>query len=282
MKLYCGHRELDLAVPAVMGILNLTPDSFYDGGRYPAQDDRIRRAGRMLEEGASIIDLGAVSTRPGAREVTSEEELERLIPVLDELVKRFPQAIFSVDTFRPAVARAAVGHGATMINDIYGGRFDATMIATVAELGVPYVLMHMQGTPATMQRQPEYADVTSEVYYFFESRLARCREAGVRQVILDPGFGFGKTLEHNYELLGNLTQFRTLGQPLLVGVSRKSMICRVLNVPPGEALNGTTVIQALALAKGADILRVHDVKEAVEAVKLTGMAGARKNGNFES
>ncbi|HNY01552.1 MAG TPA: dihydropteroate synthase [Bacteroidales bacterium] len=278
MKLFFGNKELDLAVPAVMGILNLTPDSFYDGGRYSRAEKPLLRVEKMLSEGAAMIDIGAVSTRPGAPEVDEAEELSRLIPVLDKLVKQFPEAIFSVDTFRAAVARAAVGHGAALINDIYGGRFEEAMLETVAALNVPYVLMHMQGTPATMQQNPGYTDVTGELLYFFESRLSRCRELGLRQVMIDPGFGFGKTVEQNYILLSELRQFRFPGHPLLVGLSRKSMICRALGIPPSEALNGTSVLNTIALMNGADILRVHDVREATEAIRLTRRLNLPGNG----
>jgi dihydropteroate synthase len=267
-KLYCGSKVLDLSVPAVMGILNLTPDSFYDGGRHSSQDTILRHVESLVAEGASIIDAGAVSTRPGAGEVPEEEELERLIPVIRLIAGRFPGIILSADTFRPGVALAALESGADMINDIYGGRFAQGMFETVAQFRVPYILMHMKGTPATMQSVAQYDDVVSEVTYFFENQVGRCREAGLTQVILDPGFGFGKTPAHNFTLLSRFATFKSLGCPLLAGISRKSMITRTLGVTPGEALNGTTVLNTIALMKGADILRVHDVREACDAVRL--------------
>jgi dihydropteroate synthase len=274
-KLFCGGKILDLSSPVVMGILNLTPDSFFDGGRYPGISFQLKHVEQMLSDGAALIDVGAVSTRPGATETGQEEELERLLPVLDAIKREFPDCIVSVDTFRPGVAKAAAEHGAGMINDIYGGRFGQGMIELAASLKIPYILMHMKGTPATMQHDPHYSDVVAEVYYFFEHQLAHCREAGLSQVIIDPGFGFGKTVEHNFALLEGLNRFKSLGTPILAGLSRKSMINRVLNTTPGQALNGTTVLNTVALMKGADILRVHDVKEAVEAVMLINRSGCR-------
>ncbi len=278
MKLFCGTTELDLKTPVVMGILNVTPDSFHDGGRYASLERQVEQAGRMVREGASILDLGAVSTRPGAAEVEETEELARLLPVLDAVVRAFPGVVVSVDTFRPEVARVAADHGAGMINDIYGGRYDALMLETVAGLGLPYVLMHMRGTPATMQDSPEYGDVVAEVGYFFEAMLERCRVAGIRQVIIDPGFGFGKTIEHNFALLNRMETFAEYGVPLLAGLSRKSMICRTLGINPDGALNGTTVMNTIALLKGAGILRVHDVREAMEAIRLISLLGPGSTG----
>jgi len=272
-RLFCGAQVLDLSTPVVMGILNLTPDSFFDGGKFPDLDTRVSHVGKMIGDGASIIDVGAVSTRPMAPEVSEEEELARIIPVLHTLCREFPSCIFSVDTFRPRVACAAVENGAGMINDVYGGRFEKGMIETIATLNVPYILMHMKGTPATMQVNPYYSDVVAEVTYFFDQQFAQCREKGVHQVILDPGFGFGKNTGHNFTLLSRLDEFRSFGVPILAGLSRKSMINRVLQVSPGDALNGTTVLNTIALLKGADILRVHDVKEAVEAIRLVKMLG---------
>jgi dihydropteroate synthase len=272
-KLFCNANVLDLSKPVVMGILNITPDSFFDGGRFPGMDDRLRRVEKMLTEGASIIDVGAISTRPGAGDVDEGEEIRRLIPTITAIAGHFPDCIVSVDTFRPAVARLAVEHGAGMINDIYGGRFQPGMFETVAALNVPYVLMHMKGTPRDMQDNPAYSDVVAEVSYFFENQMNQCRQAGIRQVILDPGFGFGKTVEHNFSLLAHLGEFKSTGTPVLVGLSRKSMINKQLSIHASEALNGTTVLNTIALIKGADILRVHDVKEAMEAIRLTEMLG---------
>ena len=254
-----------------MGILNVTPDSFYDGGAYPTVDDQLKRAEKILAEGAIVIDIGAISTRPGAAEVNQNEELERLLPAIKAIRRHFPGCFISVDTFRPLVARIMADHGADFINDIYGGRFDQEMIATVAGLKIPYILMHMKGRPGTMQDNPVYTDVVAEITYFFEQQIAHCREAGVKQVIIDPGFGFGKTVEHNFTLLSRLDTFRSLGTPILAGLSRKSMIHKTLHIKPEEALNGTIVLNTIALLKGADILRVHDVKAAVEAITLVEM-----------
>ncbi|HNX43103.1 MAG TPA: dihydropteroate synthase [Bacteroidales bacterium] len=266
--LKCGDKLLNLSEPVVMGILNVTPDSFYDGGKYKNLDACLAHADQMIAEGAKIIDIGAVSTRPGAPEVTESEELQRLLPVLNELVKRYSRIIFSIDTFRSSVARATAACGANMINDISGGDLDENMFAVMAGLPASYVLMHMQGTPATMQVNPVYRDVAGEVFDSLQAKLQKLQEMGVGSVVIDPGFGFGKTIQHNYELLRNLHRFAELRCPVLVGVSRKSMIYKLLNISPNEALNGTSILNTLALLKGADILRVHDVKEAVETISI--------------
>lgn len=266
--LRCGDKLLNLSQPAVMGILNLTPDSFYEGSRCRGVNECVEKAGRMIEDGAAVIDLGAMSTRPGAADVSENEECDRLMPVLTALVKNFSKTIFSVDTYRPGVAALAAGAGAGMINDISAGDLGGNMFQTIAGLDVAYVLMHMKGTPADMQKNPEYEDVVSEVYNILSDKVLALQQAGVSQVVIDPGFGFGKTLSHNYTLLRNLNRFTEIGVPLLVGVSRKSMIYRLLDSTPAEALNGTTVINTIALLQGADILRVHDVKEAAEAIKI--------------
>lgn len=266
--LQCGEKLLSLSQPAVMGILNITPDSFYDGGRYNGLESHISHAARMISEGAAIIDLGAVSSRPGAEEVSQNEEKQRLVPVLRELVKRFPDTIFSVDTYRSEIAKAAVENGAFIINDISGGDMDAGMFPVMAGLNAAYIFMHMKGIPSTMQVNPVYEDVTSEVHDYLSQKLSLLKSYGVQHVAADPGFGFGKTIRLNYTLLNHLHKFTDLGVPLLVGLSRKSMIYRLLNILPDEALNGTAVIQTIALLQGADILRVHDVKEAVEAIRL--------------
>ena len=272
-KLFCGLHELDLSTPVVMGILNLTPDSFFDGGKFPDIDAQMGQVEKMIRDGASVIDIGAVSTRPMADEVSEKDEMKRIVPALKALCREFPDIIFSIDTFRANVARAAVENGAGMINDVYGGRFGKGMFETIASLKVPYILMHMKGTPETMQASPFYSDVMAEVNYFFEQQGSLCREKGLTQVIIDPGFGFGKNIEHNYTLLSRLDEFRALGWPILAGLSRKSMINKVLHVSQEHALNGTTVLNTIALLKGADILRVHDVKEAVEAIRLVKMIG---------
>ncbi len=266
--LNCRGRLLDLEVPVVMGILNLTPDSFYDGGRYSTLSSASDHATRMLDEGASMLDLGAVSTRPGAPLVTQQEELDRLLPLLRALVKRHPDVILSVDTFRAEVARIAVEEGASVINDISGGTMDPEMFSTIAELQVPYVIMHIKGTPQTMQHNPKYSDVTEEVIKWLATKVVTLKTMGVHDVIVDPGFGFGKTQAHNYTLLRELEFFDILQRPLLVGISRKSMIHKALNIKPEESLNGSTALHLYALQKGVKILRVHDVKEAVETVAL--------------
>ena len=266
--------QIDLSTPAVMGILNITPDSFYDGGKYTGRDALLRQAEKMLAEGAAILDLGAASSRPGAEEVPEDEELERLLPAVENLLSVFPDAIISVDTYRSKVAKSAVEAGAHIINDISGGTFDDKMFQTVADLNVPYVLMHIKGTPQNMQNNPRYVDVVQEVKYFFKKQLRKLKDTGVTEnIILDPGFGFGKTLENNYELLKDLASFTDLGCPVLTGISRKSMINKVLHITPDEALNGTTVLNTIALLNGANILRVHDVKESVEVVRLVEFYG---------
>jgi len=270
-KMNCNGKLLDLSSPVVMGILNITPDSFYDGGRYPTNENAVLQAGRMIREGAAIIDIGAVSTRPDAVEIDEKEEWSRLKNVLPVLRKEFPETIISVDTWRSSVAREAVACGADMINDISGGRFDKEMFETIAGLKVAYIMMHTQGTPGTMQQNPHYDDVVSDIFDFFAENLKKLRHLGVTDnIIIDPGFGFGKTVKHNYELLSKISKFKSLGFPLLAGLSRKSMINKILESKPSEALNGTSVLNTIALLNGADILRVHDVKEAVEAIKLVG------------
>lgn len=267
----CNGRLLDLSTPVVMGILNVTPDSFYAESRQQTEDAIEQRVRRMLDEGAGMIDIGAYSSRPGADDVSPEEEKQRLrrgLAILRRIDEHVP---VSVDTFRADVARMCVEEfGVQIINDISGGEMDHNMFRTVAHLHVPYILMHMQGTPQTMQQNPEYDDFLREVFLYFSERVLRLRELGVRDIILDPGFGFGKTLEQNYELLAHMEELREFRLPLLVGISRKSMIYRLLGTSPQEALNGTTVLNTLALMKHADILRVHDVRQAVEAVRIVG------------
>lgn len=262
-------KKLDLSRPLVMGIQNLTPDSFFDGGRYPDMSSRLKHVGQMLEEGASIIDLGAISTRPGAADVDEEEELLRVMPVLQAILREYPSCLVSIDTYRPSIARIAAENGAFMINDIYGGMFDETMLPTIASLNIPYILMHMKGTPQTMQIDPRYGDVVAEVSYFFDAQIRKLEEYGFYKIILDPGFGFGKTVDHNYEILSRFGELTHHGYPLLAGFSRKSMINKVLGTEPVAALNGTTILNTIALLKGASILRVHDVKEAMEVIQLT-------------
>ncbi len=264
----CRGRLLDLSTPRVMGILNLTPDSFFADSRHKIVDELLLSCEKMLTDGADILDIGGVSTRPGAEAVGEEEELERVIPAIEAIAKRFPEAFLSIDTYRAKVAMEAVGAGVGLVNDVSAGRFDAEMYTTVAQLKVPYILMHMQGTPATMQQNPQYENVVLEVLDYLVAEVSKLRELGVNDIILDPGFGFGKTVEHNFQLLQGLDALNVTGLPILAGLSRKSMICRTLNVKPTDARNGTTALNTIALLRGAKILRVHDVKEAVECVKL--------------
>ena len=267
--LVLGGRLYETDPPLVMGILNVTPDSFYDGGKYVSEEDIAGRVEQLASEGADILDVGAFSTRPGAEPVPEEEEWRRLEQALRIIRDLQPQLPVSVDTFRASVARKAVeGYAVEMINDISGGDMDPEMFRTVADLRVAYVMMHMQGTPQTMQDNPEYDHVVRDILYIFSKKIALLNELGVTTLVLDPGFGFGKTLEHNYQLLKGLKAFRATGLPLLVGVSRKSMIWRLLGTSAEEALEGTTVVQTLALLEGVDILRVHDVRAAREAVKI--------------
>ena len=268
MTINCKGELIDLSIPKVMGILNLTPDSFYDGGKYSDGAAIVQQVARMLEEGATFIDVGGYSSRPGAKHISVDEELQRVVPVIELLTKEFDGILISVDTFRSEVARVAVAKGAAMINDISGGSMDAAMFPLVAELQVPYILMHMQGTPQTMQDKPVYEDIVTELVSFFAAQLAQLRALKVHDVILDVGFGFGKTIQDNYELLNNLNLFQKLDAPILTGVSRKSMLYKLLDSTPEQALNATTVANTIALMKGTQILRVHDVKEAMEAVTI--------------
>ena len=260
---------LDLSSPCVMGILNVPPDSFYAGSRMQTEIDITHRIEQIVGEGAGIIDVGAYSSRPNAENVSPAEEMERLRMGLGILRKVRPDAVVSVDTFRADVARMCVEeYGVAIINDIAAGEMDGDMFRTVADLNVPYIMMHMQGTPQNMQQNPHYDNLLKEVFMYFARKVQQLRDLGVKDIILDPGFGFGKTVEHNYELLAHLEEFRIFELPLLAGVSRKSMIYRLLGTTPQEALNGTTVLDTICLLKGADILRVHDVREAVETVKI--------------
>jgi len=269
--LNCKGKVFVLNKPIVMGIINATPDSFFEDSRKMNIEAAIEKAAEMINEGATIIDIGGQTTKPGSDPITAAEEIERVVPIIGALTKAFPETLISIDTYYAAVAKAAAEAGANMVNDISGGLFDADMIATVAQLKVPYICMHIQGTPKTMQENPVYDNVTNEVLDFFIKRIAACKEAGIMDVIVDVGFGFGKTIEHNYQLLNSLEAFKMLGKPLLVGVSRKGMIYKPLRITAGEALNGTTVVNTIALQKGANILRVHDVKEAREAIELLNL-----------
>ena len=264
-----GEVQIDLSIPLVMGIVNVTPDSFYGGSQMEDETVMLKAIEKMVEDGVSIIDVGAVSTRPGAANISTKAELNRLLPAVQAIRKNFPDLHLSVDTFRSWVAVRVIDEiGPIIINDVSGGSLDSKMFETVGRLNVPYILSHMQGTPQTMQDNPHYEDVVKDVASFFSERVKKLTRAGVKDVILDPGFGFGKTLDHNYELLNRLDAFKVFQLPVMVGLSRKSMIWRALDLKPETALNGTSVANTMALLGGADILRVHDVKEAMEAVKL--------------
>lgn len=268
ITLNAGGKLISLATPKVMGIINITPDSFYAGSRKPSVDEALQQAEKMLADGAAFLDLGAYSSRPGAADIAAAEETDRLLPVIEVIVAAYPDAVLSVDTFRAQVAEAAVKAGAHMINDISGGTLDAGMFATVARLQVPYILMHMKGTPQTMVQMAQYDDVFNEVLDYFVSKYQQLKQLGLHDVIIDPGFGFAKNQQHNYALMKRMQDFDILELPLLTGISRKKMVHGLLGSTAADALNGTTVLNTIALSKGANILRVHDVKEAVEAVKI--------------
>jgi dihydropteroate synthase len=259
---------LVLSEPVVMGVLNVTPDSFYDGGAYEGEHQMLKRASEMIEEGAKIIDVGGYSSRPQASDVSEKEEINRVIPAIRAIVKAFPKVFVSVDTFRSNVASAAVQEGAVMVNDISGGSLDQKMFSLMGALKVPYVLMHMKGTPQTMNKLANYENIVLEMITYFQKKIAELKQFGVKDVIIDPGFGFAKTMDQNYELLKNLNYFKCLNLPILTGVSRKSMIYKKLGVEAKDALNGTTVLNTISLINGASLLRVHDVKFAMEAIKL--------------
>ena len=268
VTLNAGGKLIDLSTPKVMGIINLTPDSFFADSRKQDIEAVLAQAGKMLNEGATFLDLGAYSSRPGAKDISAQQETDRLIPAVEAIAEIFPDAILSIDTFRSQVAEAAVKAGAHIINDISGGELDENMFGMVAKLQVPYILMHMKGTPQTMTQHTDYEDVFTEVFDYFSTKYHQLIKLGVKDVILDPGYGFAKKAEHSYELIKRLQDFNVLQLPLLVGISRKRMIYNELGITAEEALNGTTALNAIALTKGADILRVHDVKVAVEAVKI--------------
>lgn len=268
MTINCKGQLIDLSSPKVMGILNITPDSFYDGGAYKNETNILKHVEGMLNDGATFIDVGAYSSRPNADHVSETEELQRILPIVTTIVKTFPEVLLSIDTFRSSVAKSCIEAGAALINDISGGQLDADMLKTVAELKVPYIMMHMKGTPQNMQQQTQYDDLIKDLLFYFSERIALARNLGIIDIVVDPGFGFSKTLAQNFELLNQLELFEMLEKPLLVGVSRKSMIYKTLNTSAKEALNGTTVLNTIALQKKASILRVHDVKEAQECITL--------------
>lgn len=268
MLINCKGNLIDLSTPKVIGILNVTPNSFFDGAKYETENQILNRVDQMLTEGANFIDVGAYSSKPNAEEVSEKDELKRLIPVIQLLIKKYPDLLISVDTFRSEVARQAIEKGACMINDISAGSLDEKMMATIAEFQVPYIMMHMRGTAQTMMDLTHYADIVKEMLFYFSEKVSQARALGINDLIIDPGFGFAKTLEQNFEVMQKLELFGILELPILAGVSRKSMVYKPLGSTPEKALNGTTALNMIALTKGASILRVHDVKEAVECVKL--------------
>ncbi|RCL71380.1 MAG: dihydropteroate synthase [Flavobacteriales bacterium] len=268
MNINCNGNIIDFTSPKIMGILNVTPNSFYDGGKHNRIDTALLQTEKMISEGATFIDVGGASSKPGVEEVSPDEELKRVLPVIEKISKNFPHIYISIDTYRSNVARQAVDAGAQLVNDISAGNADDNMLKTVGKLGVPYIAMHMQGTPKTMQNKPTYDDVLIAIRSFFSEKIAAAHAAGINDIIVDPGFGFGKTPQHNFALLNHLNTLQIDGVPLLVGVSRKSMIYKTLNIDIQQALNGTTVLHTVALRQGAHLLRVHDVKEAKQAVDL--------------
>lgn len=266
--LNCKGKAVALQKPMVMGIINVTPDSFFEASQHTSIDHVLQTAEKMIQEGATFLDIGGQSTKPNSVKISVEEELNRVIPAITAIAKNFPSTILSIDTYYSKVAAEAVAAGAAMVNDVSAGTLDENMITTVATLNVPFIAMHMQGTPQNMQQNPTYKNVTDEVLAYFIEKKVNCIKAGIKDIIIDPGFGFGKTIEHNYTLLQNLHVFNMLELPVLVGLSRKSMIYKVLQTTPEQALNGTTVVNTIALLKGAHILRVHDVKAAIECIKI--------------
>ncbi|UII75065.1 dihydropteroate synthase [Flagellimonas sp. HMM57] len=268
MTINCKGTLIDFTVPRIMGILNLTPDSFYDGGRYKDDNDILTQVEKMLRDGATFIDMGAYSSRPGAEHVPENEELKRLVPIITLILKQFPEVIISVDTFRSKVASESIQHGAALINDISAANLDSKMLDVVAQYQVPYIMMHLKGTPQSMQKQAVYDDLLKDLLFYFSKKINATASKKINDVIIDPGFGFAKTTGQNYELLNHLDLFKTFKVPIMIGLSRKSMIYKVLKSSPKEALNGTTALHTVALLKGANILRAHDVNEAYECVHL--------------
>ena len=264
----CKGNLIDLSTPKVMGVINLTPDSFYDGGKLTSEKEILLQANKMLQEGATFLDLGAYSSRPGAQFVSEKEEIHRLLPVIKILLNEFPETLLSIDTFRSNVANESIYAGASLINDISAGTLDDHMFKIIAQHQVPYVMMHMRGTPETMMQNTDYTNLTKEVIYYFSERIAKARSFGINDLIVDPGFGFSKTLDQNYDLFNDLELFRYLNAPLLIGISRKSMIQKKIKTTAADSLNGTTALHAIAIQKGVSILRVHDVKEAFETINL--------------
>ena len=270
MTINCKGQLIDLSTPKIMGILNVTPNSFYDGGKFTLSENGLSQVGKMLDEGATFIDIGAYSSKPNSEFVSEEEERNRILPVVQGILKQFPDALLSIDTFRNGIAAVCIENGAAIINDISAGNLDEKMMEVVAKYNVPYIMMHMRGTPQNMQSQTNYENIIKEMLFYFSEKVNKARSLGINDLIIDPGFGFAKTLEQNYEVLQNFECFKILDLPLLAGISRKSMVYKPLGLTANEALNGTTVLNTIAVSKGANILRVHDVKEAVECVTLYG------------
>ncbi|MBW1656063.1 dihydropteroate synthase [Flavobacterium quisquiliarum] len=268
MFINCKGELIYLTIPKVMGILNVTPNSFFDGGKYKNEDEIISQVDKMLSEGATFIDIGAYSSKPSAEFVSEQEEIDRIVPAIELILKHFPEALLSIDTFRAEVAKASIESGAAMINDIAAGELDDKMFEVIAKYNVPYIMMHMRGNPQTMQGLTQYEDIIKEMLFYFSEKVQEARALGINDLIIDPGFGFAKTTDQNYEVMKQMELFNLLELPVLAGISRKSMIYKTLDITPQEALNGTTFLNTIALTKGAKILRVHDVKEAVECVTL--------------
>ena len=279
-KIHTKKKKIDLLTSIVMGILNITDNSFYDGGQYNSEEKILSHTKKMLEEGASIIDLGAQSSKPDSEPISEKEETEKLVSTIHLLKQNFPEIIISIDTYRSKVAEKCINSGADIINDISAGEMDEEMFATIAKLKVPYIIMHMKGTPKIMQNNPKYNNVTEEVFSYLEKKVNELKQLGVTDIIIDPGFGFGKTIKHNYQLLNHLEKFTQLGVPLLIGASRKSMIYNILEINAENALNGTTVAHTVALQKGINIIRTHDVKEAMECIKIVNFVKNNFNGNI--
>ena len=268
MTINCKGQLIDLSTPKIMGILNVTPNSFYDGGKFTLSENGLSQVGKMLDEGANFIDIGAYSSKPNSEFVSEEEERNRILPIVQGILNQFPDALLSIDTFRSGIAAVCIENGAAIINDISAGNLDEKMMEVVAKHNVPYIMMHLRGTPQTMQFQTNYENIIKEMLFYFSEKVNKARSLGINDLIIDPGFGFAKTLEQNYEVLQNFERFKILDLPLLAGISRKSMVYKPLGLTANEALNGTTVLNTIAVSKGANILRVHDVKEAVECVTL--------------
>ena len=268
MTINCKGQLIDLSTPKIMGILNVTPNSFYDGGKFTLSENGLSQVGKMLDEGATFIDIGAYSSKPNAEFVSEEEERNRILPVVQGILKKFPDALLSIDTFRSGIAAVCIENGVAVINDISAGNLDEKMMEVIAKHNVPYIMMHLRGTPQTMQTMTNYENIIKEMLFYFSEKVSKARSLGINDLIVDPGYGFAKTLEQNYEVLQNLELFQMLDLPILAGISRKSMVYKPIGVTANEALNGTTVLNTIALSKGANILRVHDVKEALECAKL--------------